>query len=445
MISFELETLAVVYALERFHTFVDRLPFTVVTDCEALTQTLKKRDVNPRIAKWALALENYDYKIQHRKGEHMAHVDALSRMPIVTAIEAGDVDVSVQITQSRDDDIVAIRNGLELGGLSGYVWEDGLVFRVNYKQQRQLLVPREMKVNVIRLVHEKYGHGGVDRCTNQIAKHYWFSGMREKVGKFVKNCLKCIYYSAPNGKSERNLYNIPKNPLPFDTIHIDHFGPLPAEISWARYVFAVVDAFTKFVKLYPVNTPGSREVCNALERYFQYYSRPRRIISDRSTGFTSQEFERKIERYGIEHVKVAVASPQSNGQIERVNRDLKSMLAKLSESVGHTDWKQNLIRVEYAMNNLSHTTTGVAPSRLLFGTEQRGGDMDELTEYLDEKLYRSAADLEGLRNRASMAIDRSQSYNERYFQKYHKPADEFFEGEYVVIRNVDTVVGTNKK
>lgn len=97
-----------------------------------------------------------------------------------------------------------------------------------------------------------------------------------------------------------------------------------------------------------MNTPGSREACNALEKYSEYYSRPRRIISDRGTSFTSQKFDRFVERHGIDHVKVAVASPQLNGQIERVNRDLKAKLSNLSESVGHADWRQKLTQVEYA-------------------------------------------------------------------------------------------------
>lgn len=445
LISFELETLAVVYALARFHTFVDRLPFTIVTDCEALSQTLKKRDVNPRIAKWALALENYEYKIQHRKGERMTHVDALSRTPVVAAIEATDVDVNVQITQSRDEHIQSIREKLETGECPGYVLEDGLVFRSTGGNQRQLMVPLEMEENLIRLVHEKYGHVGVDKCANQIAKHYWFSNMREKIGRFVRNCLKCIYYSAPHRKNERNLHNIPKSPVPFDTVHIDHFGPLPAEKSRAKYVFAVVDAFTKFVKLYPVNTPGTKEACNALNKYFDYYSRPRRIISDRGTSFTSQDFGRFVRDHNIEHVKVAVASPQSNGQVERVNRDLKAMLAKLAESDEHSDWKQKLTQVEYAMNNASHTTTGVAPSKLLFGVEQRGSCIDELTEYLEERLANEPVELVKLREKASAAIEKSQAYNLQYFNDHHTPAVEFDEGEFVVIRNVDTVVGTNKK
>lgn len=49
--SFELETSAIVYALKRFQTFIDRMSFTIVTDCEALAQTLEKKETNKRIAR----------------------------------------------------------------------------------------------------------------------------------------------------------------------------------------------------------------------------------------------------------------------------------------------------------------------------------------------------------------------------------------------------------
>lgn len=340
LISFELETLAIVYALKRFHTFLDRLPFTIVTDCEALAQTLKKRDLNPRIAKWALALENYAYQIQHRKGEQMAHVDALSRVAMAAAVETEGIDLNIQIAQGRDGNIRSIRERLEKEELAGYRMEDGLIFKINTQGRRQLMVPRELEENIMRLTHEKYGHFGVEKCTQQILKHYWLPNLREKLARFIKNCLKCIFYS------ERNLYNIPKQPEPFDTIHIDHFGPLPSLKSKDKYVFAVIDGFTKFVKLYAVNGPGTKEARVALEKYFEYYSRPRRIISDRGTAFKSNDFHGFVARLNIKHVEVATGSPQSNGQIERMNRDLKAILSKLAESGEHADWRQKLTDVE---------------------------------------------------------------------------------------------------
>ena len=73
--SFELEMLAMVRAIERFHIYLYGIKFTVVTDCSALVYALNKATINPRIARWSLALQNYNFKIVHRAGKRMAHVD----------------------------------------------------------------------------------------------------------------------------------------------------------------------------------------------------------------------------------------------------------------------------------------------------------------------------------------------------------------------------------
>lgn len=57
----------------------------------------------------------------------------------------------------------------------------------------------------------------------------------------------------------RETYTILKKPVPFDTLHIDHFGPLPQTKSKKKYILV---AYTKFTKLYAVNSTGSREACN---------------------------------------------------------------------------------------------------------------------------------------------------------------------------------------
>lgn len=143
----------------------------------------------------------------------------------------------------------------------------------------------------MRLIHENYGHMGIEKCAAQIQKHYWFPNMREKLNKFIKNCLKCIYYSVPSRSNVRNLHSINKVPEPFHTIHIDHFGPLPALKSKRKHVLTVIDSFTKFTKLYAVNSTSTKEAICALKKYFEVYSRPTRIISDQGKGFDSKDFE----------------------------------------------------------------------------------------------------------------------------------------------------------
>jgi len=53
-----------------------------------LVQTLRKKSINPRIARWSLELESFNYSIAHRPASSMAHVDALSRQ---TELLADDV------------------------------------------------------------------------------------------------------------------------------------------------------------------------------------------------------------------------------------------------------------------------------------------------------------------------------------------------------------------
>jgi len=48
--SFELEMLAIVRAIERFHIYLYSVNFTIVTDCNALVYAVNKANLNPRIA-----------------------------------------------------------------------------------------------------------------------------------------------------------------------------------------------------------------------------------------------------------------------------------------------------------------------------------------------------------------------------------------------------------
>lgn len=52
--------------------------------------TMQKRDLNVRVARWALQLDKFEYTIKHRPGKNMLHVDALSRNPIVEILIIDD-------------------------------------------------------------------------------------------------------------------------------------------------------------------------------------------------------------------------------------------------------------------------------------------------------------------------------------------------------------------
>jgi hypothetical protein len=127
--SYELELLAIVYAVEKFHVYLHGLRFKVVTDSDAVKMALNKKDINPRISRWALVLENYDYTVEHRAGKRMQHVDALSRCTPVMVIEENTFEQNLAIAQNLDPVIKALKSELEVRESKKFELRNGLVYR----------------------------------------------------------------------------------------------------------------------------------------------------------------------------------------------------------------------------------------------------------------------------------------------------------------------------
>lgn len=53
--------------------------FKIITDCNSLVLAMKKININPRIARWSLILQNYKFNLIHRASGKIAHVDCLNR------------------------------------------------------------------------------------------------------------------------------------------------------------------------------------------------------------------------------------------------------------------------------------------------------------------------------------------------------------------------------
>jgi len=221
--SYELETLAIVYALERFRIYLQGIPFVVITDCSAVQLALRKKDVNPRISRWCMVLQNYDYKIEHRVSSRMQYVDALSRNILI--IEPLSFDQVLVYKQLQDPIIRRIHEKLEIRENSRFELRNGVVYR-KHNNGILFFVPDAMTHKVMRICHDEVGHVGPGKTLDLIGKTYWFLGMRTRVQNYISNCIKCLTYSVPTGKVEGKLHIYEKGSRPFETIHIDHYGPL---------------------------------------------------------------------------------------------------------------------------------------------------------------------------------------------------------------------------
>ena len=314
---------------------------------------------------------------------------------------------------------------------------NGLIYRKN-KDELLFVVPEAMQSSVIKACHDDFGHLGIEKTFEYLSRNYWFKNAKEKVKRHIENCLKCIVFSPDKGKRQGCLYNIPKKEEPFDTLHIDHCGPF--EISGKnKFLFAIIDGFTKFVKLYSTQKTDTNGAVKCLNEYFRNYSRPRRIVSDRASCFTSEEFNAFLSSSNIEHEQVATGSHQANGQIERVFRVFTPMCAKLKNEEA---WHKTLKDIEHVMNNSIHEALGSTPAQVLFGLNQRGSFIDGKRELWDANDNR---DLVSIRQKAKNVLIKKQNYNKKYFDQNHIAPKKFEEGDYVLIRNNDSAPGMAKK
>ena len=54
----------VVRSVKKLKTYLLGIKFVIYSDCKAFEQTMKKKDLCTRIARWALILGEYDYEVQ---------------------------------------------------------------------------------------------------------------------------------------------------------------------------------------------------------------------------------------------------------------------------------------------------------------------------------------------------------------------------------------------
>lgn len=116
-----------------------------------------------------------------------------------------------------------------------------------------------------------------------------------------------------------------------------------------RCILTVVDGFSKFVWLYPTRTTNAEEVLQKLQSWPAFFGYPTRVVTDRGAAFTAKAFAEFVQSQSIEHVVSTTGVPRGNGQAERVNRTVLSILAKLSME-DSSKWYKEVNRVQRAIN-----------------------------------------------------------------------------------------------
>jgi len=232
--------------------------------------------------------------------------------------------------------------------------------------------------------------------------------------------MKCIIYNKKLGKKEGFLHQIDKGSEPLHTIHVDHLGPMDATSKHYKNIYAMVDSFSKFVWMYPTKTTGADEVLKKLQEWSDIFGNPARIVSDRGAAFTSSSFEEFVKEENIKHVWGTTGVPRGNGQIERVNRSILSIISKLSsEEPGR--WYKFVPRVQMAINGTVHESTKRSPFELLIGIKMRCRPDSDILQLIEKEMVDNFDDeREKMRQEAKDNIQQAQKKYKEQFDKKRK-------------------------
>jgi hypothetical protein len=307
--TIEQECFAVFYCIRKWEHLLRGHSFVVETDHRNLS--FIQNSETPKIVRWRLALQDYQFVIRHIPGSTNVVADALSR----------------------------------------------------------ILLVRVEKVDLIRGVHnDVVGHHGVVRCERMLrARGEVWSAMRADVTEFVKSCAVCQKTRLGQGDMDAALHTTVVH-QPFQALSIDFIGPLPEDEVGNKYILCMIDDLTRFVELKACGENTAEASVDGLLAVFARYGLFKEVRSDQGSHYTAHLVEQFLKLLSVDHRFAPAHTPKAMGRVERKNGEvMRHLKALVFDSGLRSSWSKRLPLVQRILNLVPNATTGLSPSFLLFG------------------------------------------------------------------------------
>ena len=342
--NIEREMLAVVFGVERFHTYVYGANFSVESDHKPLENIQLKHisKAPPRLQRMLLRLQPYDMLIKYRPGKELLLADALSRINPTVSKEI-PIEKTIHNVKWSDKMLQRVREETnkdsELRTLSHVImngwpekaqdlpkctrtyWsmkdflsvEDGVLMKGS-----RVMIPQSMRKEVLQRLHTS--HQGIEKsCLRAQTCVYW-RGIDNDIKEMVQGCDICLEYS----RKEQKENMIPRD-LPCR--QWQHVGTDIFEFGGQSYLI-VADYYSKMPFVRRLNNETSASVIGKLKTIFSEHGIPEVVFSDGGPCYASCEFKSFTDKWEFEHVMSSPHYPQSNGFIERAIQTVKNTMKK---------------------------------------------------------------------------------------------------------------------
>ena len=246
----------------------------------------------------------------------------------------------------------------------------------------QDVVPRTLRARLLQLCHTSTiaGHPGQNRMYFALRREYYWPHLVADVAATVRGCRTCAMNRFKLRKHLNRLKLFPAT-RPLESLAINILGPFPKTKAGERFLLVITDRFTKLTQVVALRTVTAYTVAVAFcDAWVFKYGVPRSLLSDNRPPFDAKFFRSTCRVLGVTNLYTSAYHPQTNGQFERYNRTIASMLRNYV-SEDQNDCDVYVGPLTYAYHSHVHRTTGTTPFELVLSRPPpefslRGADGD---------------------------------------------------------------------